>query len=575
MIGPPEENSRPAGDLQKLEEDALELIVLAGNDLRAAEARFNDIDFNRQLQLARAVEGDDRKELLYLKNDCTDLVQALEPEEVRRTVALVGPEDALGLLGAATPEQIVHILDVECWHDGQLAPKQVLYWLEIILQLADEELSRIIPGLDTQLLAAMLLPWVKQSEDPDAPLDVRTSSHYAVTPGSIQVEDPVASAFLAQVFAADEQLFSGITREILLEQARAAEVYADREERLERRGFPSEADVRQIYVEVPLADLFTPHQPAEETQPAAPEDKPFLNRAIETAIKRRILEPGSAAKWQKALVNLANKVVVADGIDTSEPHGLELATEVAASYTGLGLEYMSSGIEAIAAEKLGEFDLDFLFRVGHTLLCELRRKLWRDLSGFDLDNLALRLEPPHSEVLQAIHRSRPMIPVEGRHGLVRLIRSSAEIDYIERVIEEIGDIALLHEDVLPLWPATPTADEIAPVPTFGQLSATVAASAIVGKLPPGPLSPSEAHELWTAFREESAEAEELALGWLDMLLGQAGWIERPVAMARRFWREQIAAMRDELAGAHNPPSTDELVRMQSFLVINPRQPAAD
>ncbi len=572
MIGPSEENSRPAGELKKLEEDALELIVLAGNDLRAAEARFNDIDFNRQLQLARAVEGDDRKELFYLKDDCTDLVRALEPEEVRRTIMLIGPEDALGLLGAATSEQVVHILDIECWHDGQLVPKQVLHWLEILLQLEDEELSRIIPGLDTQLLAAMLQPWVKQSEDPDAPLDVRTSSHYAVTPRSIQVEDPVASAFLAQVFAADEQLFSGITQEILLEQERAAEVYAAREERLERRGFPSEADVLQIYVEVPLADLSVSTQPGEETLPAAPEDKSFLHRAVETAIERRILEPGAAAKFQKDLVDLANKIVVADGIDTSEPRGLELATDVAASYAGLGLEYVSSGIEAIAAERVfGEFDLDFLFRVGHTLLCELRRKLWRDLSAFDLNDLVLRLGPPHSEVLQAIHRSRPMIPVEARHGLVRLIRSSADIDYIERAIEEIGDIALLHENVLPLWPATPTSDEMAPVPTFGQLSATVAASAIVGKLPPGPLSPAEAHKLWAAFREETAEAEELALGWLDVLLGQAGWTERPAATARRFWREQIAAMRDELAGADSPPSTDELVRMQSFLGTHPKQ----
>jgi hypothetical protein len=114
---------------------------------------------------------------------------------------------------------------------------------------------------------------------------------------------------------------------------------------------------------------------------------------------------------------------------------------------------------------------------------------------------------------------------------------------------------------------------LGPEPTYAQISGTVAASAIIGKLAPGPLSPAEVQRLWEALRDEPEEACEVALNWLDLLLGQAGWLAKPAAVARRFWREQLDAMREELAAgpvsSGGPPSPDELSQVRTFLVQLP------
>src|SRR5579862_2209936 len=89
-----------------LQDQARSLLDLAEKDRRAAELAFERLGFERQLETALALNGDELQDWLMLSADLTELVRALPPEHLHHTVRMIGEEDALALLGAASSEQL-------------------------------------------------------------------------------------------------------------------------------------------------------------------------------------------------------------------------------------------------------------------------------------------------------------------------------------------------------------------------------------------------------------------------------------------------------------------------------------
>src|SRR5437879_1126520 len=100
------DHSSPDFGALALQEQAKSLLELAATDRRAAELAFEQLGFERQLDTALALNGDQLHEWLMLSTDFTELVRALPPEHLHQAVRMIGEEDALDLLQAASSEQM-------------------------------------------------------------------------------------------------------------------------------------------------------------------------------------------------------------------------------------------------------------------------------------------------------------------------------------------------------------------------------------------------------------------------------------------------------------------------------------
>jgi len=70
--------SQPAGEIQ-LQQEAQTLLKLAETDRRSAELAFEKLGFDRQLETALALTGDELHEWLMLSGDLTELVRVGAP----------------------------------------------------------------------------------------------------------------------------------------------------------------------------------------------------------------------------------------------------------------------------------------------------------------------------------------------------------------------------------------------------------------------------------------------------------------------------------------------------------------
>jgi hypothetical protein len=131
-----------------------DLLELARNNRRQAEEEFARLDAGDALALVRSFEAKDRLELIYLAEDCTELVRSLRPEELYLTVKAVGHWDALEAIETASEDQINFLLDHECWKKDRIDFSAVVDWIQLFLDCSDDQCARIIRGLHPEFVIA-------------------------------------------------------------------------------------------------------------------------------------------------------------------------------------------------------------------------------------------------------------------------------------------------------------------------------------------------------------------------------------------------------------------------------------
>jgi hypothetical protein len=385
-------DSNPSSDPHALvlQQQAKSLLDLASTDRRAAELAFEKLGFDTQLDTALTLTGDTLHEWLMLSTDFTELVRALPPEHLHQAVRLIGEEDALDLLQAASSEQMQQLTDIEWYTEGRLDRKKVRHWFELLLQLNEDEADQALQGLDLNAVAQYLRPNVKPAVDKDnLLLALHLNQRWLFTPDDMYCRDDLARRILDYLYAVDRDLFGDVLGLIIGEDEDIveADMHAGREDRLIKRGFPALAEA-EFLLEIVNASAYgitwpkMPQDgesvPAETTalQSQARARTPFLLHALAWGRARGDLGERTEREFIKESAALANSLLLAHTKDSGKPELRPeslLAVQVLAS---VGLEAIALGQLPIAVEKLKAFELRELFQLGWSLTREVAKDAW-------------------------------------------------------------------------------------------------------------------------------------------------------------------------------------------------------
>jgi hypothetical protein len=389
-----------AGHALQLADQARDLLKLAETDRRSAELAFEKLGFDAQLDTALALQGDELHEWLMLSEDLTELVRALPPEHLHTAVRMIGEEDAVNLLQAASSEQMQQMTDLEWFTEGKLDHKKVRRWVELLMQLDEDESDIALQGLDLNALAHFMRRKVRPAVDKDnLLLALHLGQRYLFTPDDLITNDDLMRRLLDFLYSVDRDLFGELLGLLVAEDEQIVEndMYAGREDRLIKRGFPAIAQAEHL-LEIVNATAYgidwpQPPEVAETTASAelatrtAAVNTPFLLHALAWGRASGALGERTERQFIKESADLANSLLLAHTKDTGNPERRPealLAVQVLAS---IALEALSmspaSGTAAsssismkLAIDRLKAMELRELFQLGWSLTREVARDAW-------------------------------------------------------------------------------------------------------------------------------------------------------------------------------------------------------
>lgn len=379
---------------------------------RALERRELD---EARAALARA-RGRARLDVILDARNPQGLVRALPADELYLTIRDVGLGDAAVLVQLASADQFKVFLDLAAWTRDGFDPKKILPWLRAaragahLDPKAAARWERKRATLDREVLllalgATLRIHDLEQDPDPEF-----ASDHFMRTPeGKYVVEFLVdgteylaVKGLLDDLYAEDPflatRLLSSLCWDLPSELEEAALRW--RTGRLADLGIPG--------VEEALSWFARP--PRTAAHHAAPPARPpgfFLATLARGSLLDRavaLLAPEDRDAVEGQIVAAANAVVVADGIDPADGDAVRVAFEAARGYLDLGLDALSGGDDAKAADALAGTPVKRVFQegFGRALALGWRARELRKRAGDEA-----RFGSPIDEALEALSGPRP------------------------------------------------------------------------------------------------------------------------------------------------------------------------
>ncbi len=441
-------------DVPALRRRGRELLRLAKRDRSAAEEAFASLDREEQRNLVLAAAPSSRADLLFLSEDCTELVQSLPETEFYRTVRAEGMWEAIEIVEAATAEQIAFLLDQECWKGERFRPRKFLGWLRLFLECGQDEAERLLRILSVDLLVYGLKRYVRFAGD------LVIAGRYHCTPEQVRTNNPTVREFIERLYDIDEEYFVRLMAWVstLSDSTSEADALAAREGRLVEQGFPHMSQSQAVYEPVDLSEL------PEAERAAGPEDVGesrailvsersralFFLRVIDRGIRSGRFGEAFASRIRHEVILLANKVMVADQVDLADEGAQRRVLDRVRRWVNIGFEALVAGDEARGVELLGELNLEYAFRVTHTLMTRLSV----EIADVEMRLPERLLEPLLSEryaaAWKALHAEEPALPpLKGREH-PREIGTLAEYRAALSLVREIAAIVDFHAGGLPL-----------------------------------------------------------------------------------------------------------------------------
>ncbi len=374
----------------------------------------------QELEAARAAlaaaRGKKRLDVLLDAPNPQALVRALPADELYLTIREVGLGDAAPLVQLASAYQFKVLLDLDAWTRDGFDVNRALPWIRAARAGAQMEpraaarWAKKLAGLDREVLYLTLRSTLRLhdlEEDPDPEFDsdrvMRTPEGKYVLEFLVDgVEYVAVRGLVDDLFAENPflatRLLSAIRSDLPSELEEAALRW--RTGRLADLGFPTLDEALSWFARPPRS----------ATQHAAPPARPpgFLLAALArgTLLDRAVarLAPEDREGVEAEIVAAANAVLVADAVDPGDVEAVRAAFEAARAYLELGLERLSAGDEARAAEVLAATAVKRVFQEGFGRVLELS---WRARDLRRRAGEAARFGAPLDEALAALSGKRP------------------------------------------------------------------------------------------------------------------------------------------------------------------------
>jgi Family of unknown function (DUF6178) len=470
-------------------------------------------------QLAR-LPPKQRLDALVEAPNARELVRASPPEELYYAISEVGLADSTEIVQLASAEQFRTFVDLGAWRRDRIDPHEVLRWLRAARGEGGGEFARKLTKLDLEVLEFVIRSFITlhdRQENPDLnPAGVTMETPEGRYLLEFHVEGPELAglrAILGDLFAHDAfeavRLLEAARWEVPSEMEEAA--FRFRSARLEDLGFSplDEAVALFAWLDPESVRWSRPRAPAGAVL-ARTERVSFVDAAV------RGLDPDEVTGFEIELRALSNAALVAEIEDPGDLAAVRRVGEMVRDYLSLGLEHLTGGDPALAAECLREVPTRRVFQVGFSLTLRLAfqadRLALQPLAMLDGTWLALDAE---ARVLRALRQKRPMRALETEGDEPVPFRSRAELDEAQQTLERAASqIAFFRSALGGAESAARGA-----LSAFGQsletlgtdrlLTATVAQAILDGVVRTAPVPSGRLAELCERLFEGTAEAPSL------------------------------------------------------------------
>ncbi len=359
---------------------ATDASTAAVTNIRFDGEDFRKLPFNGKRSYLEAVLPKERLALILDDPDDKQLARAMQPHELYWLFKENGGPEAMELLGLASPEQCVFILDMELWRGWSFSEDKAVEYLGYILKGSEEHFLELLPHLDFNLLSMFLgRELIVAGGIGDLNTDEERQTDWDHTFDDvflIKFKNPkhaqVIGSFLELVCRFDNPLYTSLMESVSgeIDIESEEECYHLKSGRLADLGFPPYDEAREIYSRINPA-TFTPGRNKEVLQAVEATTLPGMFLTGKTFLERVILRMDSEL-FRMELNYLINTALVADEAHLGDMEEMMSVVERVYGYLNIALEYLCEGDEAKGAEILtGEY-LKRLFQLGFSLVIGLK-----------------------------------------------------------------------------------------------------------------------------------------------------------------------------------------------------------
>jgi hypothetical protein len=428
---------------------------------------FNSLPFREQLDALYGISARDRRDLILSAPNAQRLVRAFAAESLYHTLKEIGLEEGAELLSLASGEQVCALVDLDCWKKDRLETAMLLDWLEVVVEAGERTVGELLNSIDLDLLVLLLRRFVRvhRREDPEEPEEdaegpevFELDEHYQIVFHRPDARMPVVRSLIEELYERDYGYFVTVMEEIWwgvdsdLEEA----AFRLRNARLQDRGFPDYYEAQEIYRPLPASDLVERSEPlgrftGDDSQ-AIRQDRALILPEEATSFLSQVLHAGfsgeAANEIRHELAYLANRVLVAEGVDFGDRDQVAEKIRVAHDTLNLALEALSGSDTSEAIRLLRRHYLQHLFRVAWNILLELRKSAKRTVEALAIGPSAGEiafLDTPYREGLAGILGLKPRF-YEGieRPGEIRY-RPFASLSDLQRARALLADVTALAD----------------------------------------------------------------------------------------------------------------------------------
>ncbi len=450
-----------AGDLEAW-------VRLARSDADALAERLRGLGDGERLRLALRLPPEVRLEVLLHDPQPMRSVRRLPAAELYLTVRAVGPIDALPVLALASATQVAHVLDLESWRRDRYDVERAGAWVAVLIESGESTLRRWVRHVDDDTLVLLFRRWARVTAietDDQVPIHGPGESEAGTERGFVSPDGwhrfaPERSEHAPAVRRLAEMLFTeepGRYQRLIWEAISGLDSEIEeqalhwRGSRLEEHGYPPWDEAVAIYAPPGR----TPDAPAaalddETATPLAPfavrED-----RALAEAVGR--LAATEADGVLRQLVAVANRVLVADALDTGDPASHRSAMRKAAGLVNLAVEARVREGGERPEDTLRTVAAIDLFREGHDRVAGMKaaaERLAREGWAAGARRALELLDAPLRARLEGLRAERPAyfdLAAEGGAAF-REFRTLSEIDETRGALELAEALGTVLVDAL-------------------------------------------------------------------------------------------------------------------------------
>jgi hypothetical protein len=353
------------------------------NSVKRGEEEFHKLPFDDKRIYLDRVLPKEKLDLISGDPDSNRLTRAMQPQELYWLFKEIGVPDAIELLGMASPEQYLFILDMELWRGWTFSEDKAVEFLSYMLKGSEEHFLELLPHLDFNLLSLFLgREIIVAGGIGDIDSDEARQTDWDHTFDDVFLikfknpkHDTIIGSFLELVCRFDNPLYTALMESVSgeIDIESEEECYRIKSGRLADRGFPPHDEALEIYSRI-NPDTFTPSRnkvlvQTDEATTTLPETlltgKTFLDRVI-------LLMDSELFRME--LNYLINTALVADQAHLDDTEHMTSVVERVYGYLNIALEHLSQGDEAKGAEILTGEHLKNLFRLGFSIVLALKFK---------------------------------------------------------------------------------------------------------------------------------------------------------------------------------------------------------